>query len=133
MIDFATYMDQERARIYGERDALLERKIEIETQLTQLDRDMQAIDAYAAAKAGKVPAAKRVRSAANGARPGSRRGAIINAVGAYPQGLARGELLEMLGVKGDKSGEMAVSNALTALIKSNALTRNEERKYVLGA
>jgi len=132
MIDFAQYMDQERARIYGERDALLERKIELETQLTQLDRDMQAIDAYAAAKAGKVPAAKRARSAAtNGARPGSRRGAIINAVGAYPLGLARGELLEMLGVKGDKSGEMAVSNALTALIKSNALTRNEERKYVL--
>lgn len=127
MIDFAEYMDQERARIHGERDALLEQKIVIETQLTQLDRDMQAIDAYAAAKTGK-PAKASVKT--NGARPGSRRAAIIEAVTANPQGLGRGELLEMLGVKGNKSGEMAVSNALTAMIKSSALTR-VEGKYVL--
>jgi len=130
MIDFAQYMDQERARIYGERDALLERKIEIETQLTQLDRDMQAIDAYAAAKAGKIPAAHRPHQ--NQRRPGSRRSAIVDALRQVPlEGLARGELLETIGVKGDKSGEMAVSNALTALIKNGTLARNEGRKYVL--
>jgi len=131
MIDFAEYMDQERARIYGERDALIEQKVAIEAHLTQLAHDMQAINAYAAAKAGKVPATKQVRNAAtNGARPGSRRGAILHTLSEHPAGLGRGDLLQVLGVKGDKSGEMAVSNALTALIKSNALTR-VEGKYVL--
>lgn len=131
MIDFAEYMDQERARIHGEREALLAQKSDIEEALAQLNRDIQAIDAYAAAKAGKV-SAKRVRGTpTNGARPGSRRGAIIATLTANPQGLGRGELLQKLDVKGNKSGEMAVSNALTSLIKSNTLTRNEDRKYVL--
>jgi hypothetical protein len=128
---FAEFMEQERARIHQEREGLLVDKNAIEQRLTQLDRDMQAVDAYAAAKTGRVPTAKRVRTAkTNGARPGSRRAAIVEAVGANPQGLGRGELLQMLDVKGNKSGEMAVSNALTALIKSNALTR-VEGKYVL--
>lgn len=45
-------------------------------------------------------------------------------------GLTRGEILEKMGLKGNKSGEMSVSNALTALTKSNQVRRNEERKYV---
>jgi len=45
-------------------------------------------------------------------------------------GLTRGEILEKMGLKGNKSGEMSVSNALTALTKSNQVQRNEERKYV---
>jgi hypothetical protein len=43
-------------------------------------------------------------------------------------GLSRGELLERMGLKGDKSGEMSVSNALTALTKSNQVHR-EGGKY----
>jgi len=133
MIDFAEYMDQERARIHGERATLVHDREAIEVAIRALDHELVAIDAYAQAKAGKVPAAKRVRSAAaNGARPGSRRGVIIATLSANPQGLGRGDLLQALGVKGDKSGEMAVSNALTALIKSNALARHEG-KYVLAA
>jgi hypothetical protein len=127
----AEFVEQERARIHQERESLVADQSIIEARLAQLNRDMQACDAYAAAKTGKVSAAKRVRTAkTNGARPGSRRAAIVEAVGANPQGLGRGELLQMLDVKGNKSGEMAVSNALTALIKSNALTR-VEGKYVL--
>jgi hypothetical protein len=43
-------------------------------------------------------------------------------------GLSRGEILEHMGLKGDKSGEMSVSNALTALAKSNQVHR-EGGKY----
>lgn len=124
---FAEFMEQERARIHQERESLRADKSAIEQSLLQLDRDMQAIDAYVAAKAGK--SVKRVPKT-NGARHGSRRAAIVEAVSANPQGLGRGDLLQIFGVKGDKSGEMAVSNALTALIKANALTR-VEGKYVL--
>ena len=42
-----------------------------------------------------------------------------------PSGLARGEILERMGLKGDKSGEMSVSNALTALTKANQVTRRD--------
>jgi hypothetical protein len=38
-------------------------------------------------------------------------------------GLSRGEILEKMGLKGDKSGEMSVSNALTALTKRNEVRR----------
>lgn len=136
MIDFADYMDQERARIHGERTALIFQKASIEEALAQLDRDMQAIDAYAAAKAGKVPTAKRAPRHTNGAGTrraphGSKRENIVATITAYPQGLTRGELLELMGLKGDKSGEMSVSNALTSLVKNDTLARNDERKYVL--
>jgi hypothetical protein len=43
-------------------------------------------------------------------------------------GLSRGEILERMGLKGDKSSEMSVSNALTALTKSNQVHR-EGGKY----
>ena len=44
-----------------------------------------------------------------------------------PSGLNRGEILERMGLKGDKSGEMSVSNALTALTKANQVTRRDGR------
>jgi len=44
-------------------------------------------------------------------------------------GLSRGEILDKMGLKGNKSGEMSVSNALTALTKSKQVTRRD-RKYV---
>jgi hypothetical protein len=42
-----------------------------------------------------------------------------------PAGLWRGELLEKMGLKGDKQGEMSVSNALTALTKAGHVNRKK--------
>jgi hypothetical protein len=44
-------------------------------------------------------------------------------------GLSRGEILERMGLKGDKSGEMSVSNALNALNKSNQVRREGGKYY----
>jgi hypothetical protein len=44
-----------------------------------------------------------------------------------PSGLTRGEILERMGLKGNKSGEMSVSNAVTALTKANQVTRRNGR------
>jgi len=46
-----------------------------------------------------------------------------------PAGLSRGEILERLHLKGDRAGEVSVSNALTSLIKSNEIVRRD-RKYL---
>jgi hypothetical protein len=45
--------------------------------------------------------------------------------GRNPDGLTRGEILEKMGLKGDKSGEMSISNALTALTKANQIFRRD--------
>jgi hypothetical protein len=63
-----------------------------------------------------------------GSRRGSRRDAIIAVIRENTAGLSRGEILEKMGLKGDKAGEMSVSNALTALGKSNQV-RREGGKY----
>lgn len=119
--NFADYIASERERLSAKRAFLIGSRQSIDDELAALDREFAAIDAYEAAKTGKTPAK-------NGAVPrvrrGSRREAILNAVRGSVAGMSRGDLLELFGVKGDKSGEMAVSNALTVLIKSGALVRD---------
>ena len=44
-----------------------------------------------------------------------------------PSGLTRGQILERMGLKGNKSGEMSVSNALTALTKASQVARRDGR------
>jgi len=60
---------------------------------------------------------------------GSRRDALIELIGQNPGGLTRGEIIERMGLKGSKSGEMSISNALTALKKHNQV-RHENQKYL---
>jgi hypothetical protein len=61
-------------------------------------------------------------------RRGSRRDALLRLIRENPASLSRGEILERMGLKGNKSGEMSVSNALTALTKANQVSR-EGGKY----
>jgi hypothetical protein len=123
---FEKFMQRERARLNGEREAIFTEQQELENKLAALNRELAAIDAYEAAKSGKA-APLRQSGGSRGQRRsprGSKREAIIELIKQHPAGLSRGELLERLNLKGDKSGEMSVSNALTALTKSNQLARH---------
>lgn len=125
---FADVMQQERERLNREREEIFNQQHELEGKLADLNRELAAIDAYEAAKTGKpVPAARQARGprARPQARRGSRREALLQLIKDNPSGLARGEILERMGLKGNKAGEMSVSNALTALTKSNQVTRHE--------
>ena len=95
-------------------------------KLDAVNREFAAIGAYETAKTGK---AARQASAGRQSRTrrGSRREALLEII-RQSDGLSRGEILERMGLKGDKSGEMSVSNALTALTKSNQV-RREDGKY----
>ena len=126
----AEFIQRDRDRISAEREELRGHMDTIARQLTALDNEMLAIAAYETAKSGKVARRPRANGATRGPRQGSRREAIIQTVTNNPGGLKRGELIDTLGLKGDKSGEMSVSNALTSLVKANVLTR-VEGKYVL--
>lgn len=122
---FADVMKVERERLHREREAIFNQQKELENKLKDINRELAAIDAYEAAKTGKQALAPQQRATRGRrqARRGSRREALLQLIGQHPDGLGRGEILERMGLKGDKSGEMSVSNALTALTKSNQVSR----------
>jgi len=133
---FGEFMDQERQRLHRERDDVQRQQQELENKLAEIGRELEAIDAYEAVKTGKRTAGSRGqaggRRAGSQARRGSRREALLQLIRENPDGLRRGEILERMGLKGDKAGEMSVSNALTALTKSSQVSRHEGRYVAQG-
>ena len=142
---FADVMQRERERLNRERDELLNQQKDLENKLTEINRELEAIDAYEAEKTGKAampgrqPRGPRTRAAAvkqpsggTSARPraGSRREVLLQVIGENPSGLSRGEIFVRMGLKGDKSAEKSVSNALTTLTKGNQVFRRDG-KYVI--
>ena len=144
-VRFADVMQRERKRLSRERGEILNQQKDLENKLTKINRELAGIDAYEAAKTGKAAAPSRQRRAPRGSaatiepslakprtRPGgSRREAILQVIGQEPRGLSRGEIFQRMGLKGDRLAEKSVSNALTALTKTNRVSRREG-KYVIG-
>src|SRR5215218_9087474 len=124
--NFAEYIARERERLHAEREQIFTQQEELTRKLDAVNREVAASEAYNTAKTGKnarqAPAGRQPR-----ARRGSRRQELLELI-RQSDGLSRGEILERMGLKGDKSGEMSVSNALTALTKSNQV-RREGGKY----
>jgi hypothetical protein len=135
--NFQEFIKSDRKRLSDERKAIVAQQREVEKKLASIDRELAAIAAYQSAKTGKAAPVEAVRKPrrATGkrrgvrARSGSRRESIIAALQGTADGLSRGELLEKMELKGDKAGEMSVSNALTALTKSKQLVR-KDKKYL---
>lgn len=125
---FQDFIKTERERLTAKREEIRKQHRELENQLAEIHREFLAIDAYEAAKSGKPKRASGA-SRATGPRRSSKRDSIIAVLKANPTGLSRGEILEQMGLRGDKSGEMSVSNALTALTKANQVVRRDG-KYV---
>src|SRR3954465_351645 len=124
--NFPEFIARERERLRAEREQIFSQQKELQRKLDAVNREFAAIEVYETAKTGKAarqaPAGRQPR-----ARRGSRREALLELI-RQGDGLSRGELLERMGLKGDKSGEMSVSNALTTLTKSNQVHR-ENGKY----
>ena len=120
--------------IRNERQILNREREQLQKRLAELERELEAIDAYETTKGKAEPTrkarsrrapvknAKRKQPEAAGRR-GGKRDALLQVLRENPDGLRRGEILTRLGVKGNKSGETSVSNALTALTKTNQLAR----------
>jgi len=127
---FADFITRERERLHAEREQIFNQQHELEGKLADINRELAAIDAYEAAKSGKAPAAARQSRGARArpqARRGSKREALMQVIKDNPSGLTRGEILDRMGLKGNKSGEMSVSNALTALTKADQVVRRDGR------
>ena len=124
---FSDYIARERERLSREREEISNQRRELDNRLAEIDREFQALDAYQVAKTGKPSGGRRTRMQPR-ARRGSRREELLNLI-RDGNGLSRREILERMGLKGDKSGEMSVSNALTALSKGNQVRREGGRYY----
>mgnify|MGYP006199914107 CR=1 FL=1 len=122
---FQAFMKREHTRLQKARDKAAQKKAEVAQELKALERELTAIEAYDKATRGKAkPVPKRD---SNGR--GGKRQAILDLLKKHPDGLSRGEILNLIGVKSDKSGEQSVSNALSALTKQNQLGK-KDWKYV---
>lgn len=120
---------RERARLQKARDTAAQKKAGAEQELAAIDVELAAIAAYEKAKDGNGQRAPlRVKPRKNGRR-GEKRAAVLDKINQHPDGLSRGEILNLMGVKGNKSAEQSVSNALSALTKQNQLGKRDG-KYV---
>lgn len=136
---FAAFIKKERARLDKARKEALANKAAVDKEIASIDRELTALDAYRDAKGttGKRAPGKRgpaKQGAAKGARRatgrrGEKRQAVLDLIQRNPDGLSRGEILAQMGVKGNKSAEQSVSNALSALKKSDKVS-SREGKYV---
>lgn len=148
MQDFIT---AERDRLTQAREALVEKRHNLQVEISETDRELaamerefEAVKAYELAKSGKLVLTNRggatTRRAVSGngltrtrkPRDGSRRNTLLSMVANAPNGMGRGDLIYALGVKGDKAGEMSISNALTSLTKSGQLVRHEGKYFASG-
>jgi hypothetical protein len=141
---FADMMRRERECLNHEREQIFNQQRELENRLTEINLELAAIDAYEVAKTGKaaiptgraptkseatiekLPVEPRARP-----QPETRREALLRVIEEEPHGLSRGEIFQRMGLKGNKSAEKSVSNALTALTKNNFVSRRKG-KYVIG-
>ena len=99
--NFAEYIARERERLRAEREQVFSQQEELQRKLDAINREFAAIEAYDTAKTGKTarqaPAGRQPR-----ARRGSRREALLELI-RQSDGLSRGEILERMGLKGDKA------------------------------
>jgi len=121
---FQDFIARDRERLHAEREAVFTQQHELEGKLAAINNELRAIDAYEAAKSGKASARATGTRRAPQARRGSRRESVLRVISDNPAGLSRGDILEKMGLKGNKAGEMSVSNALTALTKGNQVRRD---------
>jgi hypothetical protein len=97
------------------RESISTQQHELQEQLNAVNAMLAKFDVFEGKAAARAPAG-RPRRATTSPR-GSKRDALLQVI-RIGGGLSRGEILEKTGLKGDKSDAMSVSNALTALTKS---------------
>ena len=114
-----TVVARERERLTTKRTEIQAQQRELEKQLAEIDREFTAVNAYEAAKQGKPVSI-------GGATPtraprGQRQTDIMGVLRAHAAGVTRGDILEALGEKGNKSGEQSISNALNNMKKAGKI------------
>lgn len=130
--DFEGFVTKERERLTALKEELTTKIEELNKELETASRSLLALDAYQAAKEGKLatPRAPRKTTGTRAPRDGSMRGTVLSMLEKEP--LGRAELIAQLGIKGDKKKEQNLSNLLTNLKKAGKVN-NKDGTYSLAA
>ena len=150
---FRTQVAEEKKRLSQQRRDTEKRIGALESELGALaaemkgiDAELAAIEAYESATTAPAPRKRRARKADASApatpapakrtrrrRRVSRRAEIVAAIASFgAAGAGRADIIRTLDVKGDKSAEQSVSNALAALKKSGEVA-HQDGKYIAQA
>lgn len=121
------YITRQREALVQQREAIFNQQHDLQRQLDEVNEMLRRFDAFEG-KATTAGRPTRTRRAAAGRR-GSKREELLRVIRAG-DGLSRGQILEKMGLKGNKSGEMSVSNALTALTKAQQVSRRDGKYFV---
>lgn len=116
---------QERQRLNSQITDIEIRQRALQEEMALVKRELAALDAYEAAKSGKPRRATSGRSSRV-----SRRDGILAMIKQHANGISRGDLLEAMALKGNKSGEQAISNALNNMKKAGAIV-SKDGKYAV--
>ena len=132
-MDFKGMIDKERERLTKLATDYQAQIADINVKLAEVETEMRAITAYEDAKMPKPTIAPKAPRASSGTRAprGSKRDELIDLITKHPN-LTRGDILTTLGIKGNKTQEQSVSNALANLKKAGTITADEGR-YAIAA
>jgi hypothetical protein len=122
------FIARQREALINQREELLNQQRVVQDQLDQLDVMLTKFDVFEGKQARGRKQSRSAKGGGGSGRRGSKRDELLGVI-RDGHGLTRGEILEKMGLKGNKSGEMSVSNALTALTKNNHV-RRDGRKYL---
>lgn len=119
---FESFITREQERLTKEREDVNSQKAALDERLAGIEKEMRAIEAYVSAKEGRTaqPTQRRTRAGSRGRR-GGKREAILDLIKKAADGLTRADLIEQMNGKGDKKIEQMVSNALSALKRTNVV------------
>src|SRR5437879_9354475 len=123
--DTQAFITKQREALLAQRETIFTLQADLQKQLDEVNGMLAKFDVFEGKRA--TPMTTRSRRA-SGSRQGSKRDELLKVI-REGHGLTRGEILEKMGLKGNKTGEMSVSNALTALTKGNQVARRDG-KYV---
>ena len=122
------FIVRQREALLNQRQELVNQQRAIQEQIDRVDEMLTKFDVFEGKYAKRGGRKASTGRASAGARRVSKREELLQVI-RDGHGLTRGEILERMGLKGNKPGEMSVSNALTALTKNNRV-RRDGRKYL---
>ena len=120
------FITRQREALLAQRQSIFTLQADLQKQLDEVNAMLAKFDVFEGKRAAPTQARGRRSTSA---RRGSKRDELLKVI-REGGGLTRGEILEKMGLKGNKSGEMSVSNALTGLTKGNQVARRDGKYHV---
>ena len=118
-MDFQKVVADELARLNKVHADLLSEREGIDKKLSDVEREMKAVQTYHDIKSGKTQTKKTRAPKEGGVRQG-----VLNMI-ASSGGSTRSQLLDLMQAKGNKKLETQISNALTSLKKDGKLVSTD--------